>query len=437
MSNDTEVEDSLTPIDAPTIPASPPPTRTERLRVLLTILPLVASTTLKHLTIGPPYPTWPLKLHLIQQLVRNATEISMKKAAKGHDPQSPLSKETLVRRAVASRTRGETLLTQMKLDPKRVDIRPWSLDRTIVDRSVWTTRTELDGCLSWEGVLEGEWVQWIGSGARDSGGVVLYLHGGAYYMLSPRTHRMTTSRISRVTGCRVLAIDYRLAPEYAYPAALHDAVMAYHHLTHDLHIPPSKILVMGDSAGGGLTMSLLVWLKQFGAKESLPGGAAMFSPWLDLSNTSGPSWTDAKFDYLPPQTTVPPTDPYNPAIMYAGGRDLYDPIMSPLWADPEILQGLPPILIQSGSIECLASDSIALSRILPPRNATIQLYTGMPHVFVAFPFLNETRAAYSELDRFVADVLSGRFVGRGLVWVGRKGPWEERIELSSGIKAKL
>lgn len=117
--------------------------------------------------------------------------------------------------------------------------------------------------------------------------VVLYLHGGAYYVMSAATHRYITISVSKYTDCRVFAVNYRLAPECRWPGQIHDAVSAYLRLTRDLKIPPQNIIIAGDSAGGGLTLALLMYLRDNGF--DLPCGTILMSPWVDLT-MSCDSW---------------------------------------------------------------------------------------------------------------------------------------------------
>jgi acetyl esterase/lipase len=108
--------------------------------------------------------------------------------------------------------------------------------------------------------------------------VILFLHGGAYYMFSAATHRTITIPLSKNTDARVFALDYRLAPETRFPGQLHDAVLAYLRLTEDLHIPPENLVICGDSAGGGLAMALLLYLRD--NSYPLPAACILMSPWV-------------------------------------------------------------------------------------------------------------------------------------------------------------
>jgi acetyl esterase/lipase len=117
--------------------------------------------------------------------------------------------------------------------------------------------------------------------------VILYLHGGAYYVMSAATHRYITISVSKYTNCRVFAVNYRLAPECRWPGQIHDAVSAYLRLVEELNIPPEMIIFAGDSAGGGLALATLMYLRDYGFP--LPCGAIVMSPWVDLT-MSCDSW---------------------------------------------------------------------------------------------------------------------------------------------------
>jgi acetyl esterase/lipase len=186
--------------------------------------------------------------------------------------------------------------------------------------------------------------------------VILYIHGGAYYTSSAAAQRLISIPLAKHTDSRVFALDYRLAPETQFPGPLHDAVNAYFRLTDDLHIPPENILVAGDSAGGGLCLALLMYLRD--NSYPLPSGAILMSPWVDLT-MSCESWdSNAPFDVLPIPTTLP-DDQLNPIALYLGDnvkRYLTHPYASPLFGD---FKGLPPMLIQAGDAEVLR-DEISL-----------------------------------------------------------------------------
>jgi len=234
--------------------------------------------------------------------------------------------------------------------------------------------------------------EWIEARHARTDRVILYLHGGGYVSGSPRTHRALVGHLSRHTKAPILALDYRLAPEYAYPAALEDAWAAYWWLLNQ-QIPPSRIAVAGDSAGGGLTLALLMALRDAGAP--LPAAAVCFSPWVDLALTGGSLHKNKNTDFINWEVLKATAD------MYLGGHDPYDPLVSPLYGD---LQGLPPLLVQVGSAELLYDDGRRLAHLARRAGVDVQfdVYGGMVHVF-QFMYLIEpkSRQAVQAAARFV------------------------------------
>ncbi|KAH9920257.1 Alpha/Beta hydrolase protein [Epithele typhae] len=232
--------------------------------------------------------------------------------------------------------------------------------------------------------------------------VVLFLHGGAYYMFSAATHRLITIPLAKHLDARVFSLDYRLAPETRFPGPLHDAVSAYFRLVNDLHVPPENIVIAGDSAGGGLTLALLMYLRD--NKYPLPSGAILMSPWVDLT-MSCESWEgNAQFDIVPmPQ----PGDHMNPIMCYLGEhveKYLTHPYASPLFGD---FKGLPPLLIQAGEVEVLRDEITLLAHKASRAGVEVrhELYEDMVHVFQSFPFLQAARHAFSSCHDFVWNFL--------------------------------
>ena len=237
--------------------------------------------------------------------------------------------------------------------------------------------------------------EWIKASGADSG-VILYLHGGAYALGSINTCREFAARLSRATKMRVLAIDYRLAPEHPFPAALQDATSAYRWLLSQ-GFDPSQTIIAGDSAGGGLTLATLVALRDAG--ETLPAGAVCISPWVDLAITGASIQNRAKADHILDQDSL---DMY--AKYYARARELTSPLISPLYAD---LKGLPPLLIQAGTDEILLDDATRCAENARQAgvDVTLEIWDEMFHVFQLVSFLPETKKAVSHIAEFVSQNL--------------------------------
>ena len=178
---------------------------------------------------------------------------------------------------------------------------------------------------------------------------ILYIHGGAYVLGSPKSHIAMCARLAKRAAATVTVIDYRLAPEHVYPAAIDDCVVAYRTMTAE--VEPSLVTIAGDSAGGGATLATLGALKAAG--DPMPGAAYVLSPWADLTASGESVVTRAPFDPMFDGDGL-----VEAATTYAGDTPLDHPGVSPLFADPT---GYPPTLIQTGMDEILLSDSTRLA----------------------------------------------------------------------------
>lgn len=234
---------------------------------------------------------------------------------------------------------------------------------------------------------------WVSAPEARTDRVILYLHGGGYMIGSLESHRDICERLSRAARARVLQIDYRLAPEHPFPAALEDAVSAYRWLL-DQGVSPDRVAIAGDSAGGGLTMSTLLSLR--GSNDRLPACAALMSPWVDLECASGTMRSKAGVDPL-----VTAALAGGMASAYVNGGNLRNPLVSPIHAN---LAGLPPMLIHLGSREALLDDSLGLAANAGAADVDLELkiWRGMIHVFQLFASrLDEGAASLDELGSFV------------------------------------
>lgn len=224
---------------------------------------------------------------------------------------------------------------------------------------------------------------------------VLYFHGGGYSLGSIVTHRELIARIALASGVDVLGINYRLAPEDPYPAAVDDATEAYRWLLAQ-GTQAKNILLAGDSAGGGLALATLLRLRDAG--DPLPSGAVLLSPWTDLTASSDSFNRRKEADPMVKMEGL-----RTMAEDYAKGR-LEEPEVSPLFAD---LSGLPPMLVQVGDAEILLDDSLRLAKRLTEADGlvTLQVFERMIHVFQAFPSLPEAHQATDRIGTWVKDVL--------------------------------
>lgn len=230
------------------------------------------------------------------------------------------------------------------------------------------------------------------SGARDDR-AILYLHGGGYVMGSVATHRSLIARLARATGLRCLGLDYRLAPEHPFPAAIDDVVTVHRWLA-ARGIPAARIVFAGDSAGGGLVLGSLVALRDAG--ERLPAAAIALSPLADLE-LSGASVSRVTDDPL-----VPVEGTRLMAAAYlSGGGDPRDPRASPVHAD---FTGLPPLLIEVGTREILLDDARRVAERARKAGVAVELFVGegLTHVWPLHPQLPEAAESVERMARFVA-----------------------------------
>jgi len=239
--------------------------------------------------------------------------------------------------------------------------------------------------------------EWIGAPEVDNNFVILYLHGGGYMIGSIRTHRDLAGRISRATGFPCLLIQYRLTPEHPHPAALEDAKAAYRWLRSE-GIDASNIVIAGESAGGGLSVATLVSLRDEG--EQLPAAAVCISPWVDLEGLGESMVKNADVDPL-----IAPQGVAFMADAYLNGLDPRTPLAAPLYAD---LAGLPPMLIQVGTSECLFDDATRLAERAKAAGVavTFEPWEGTVHMWHFFAsILPAAQEAIEHVGKFIRDHL--------------------------------
>jgi len=242
-------------------------------------------------------------------------------------------------------------------------------ERAFLDKmSAMSSRRPL-GKFDVVGGVSGEWQQ-ASLGSADN--VILYLHGGAYVIGSPASHRDMVGAIADAAQARAFIVDYRLAPETIFPGAVDDAVAAYKGLLENGE-KAEKIIIAGDSAGGGLTMATLVALRDEGIE--LPAAAVCLSPWADLTFTGDSMIVKDKVDAMLGRDSLSWF-----AGLYLAGQDASDPKASPIFAD---LSGLPPLLIQVGSEEVLLDDAIRLNKAAKKAgvDVSLEVWDGQMHVW--------------------------------------------------------
>jgi monoterpene epsilon-lactone hydrolase len=285
-----------------------------------------------------------------------------------------------IRELIASRPRA-TEIAEMRLDADaRAKAFPLPSDVTVEPVTANGVRAE-----------------WTSTPKSDPDSAILYLHGGGYVICSIESHRHLAAEVGRSAGTRTLAIDYRLAPEHPFPAAVEDTVAAYRYML-ESGLKPNRIAVTGDSAGGGLVVGALLAIREAGLP--LPACGWCISPWVDME-ALGQSFTDrAESDPTVQKATI-----LMMAQWYLGGADPRHPHAAPIYGD---LRGLPPLLIQVGSVETLLDDSVALARKagIAEVPVSLQIWPEMIHIWhIFFPMLTAGRQAIEAGGTFVRNCM--------------------------------
>lgn len=232
--------------------------------------------------------------------------------------------------------------------------------------------------------------------SRDT--VVLYFHGGGYVLQSANSHRKLTSHLAHESGCNVLSVNYRLSPENPHPAPVNDAMLAYQWLMKQ-GFASSKIVVSGDSAGGGLTLALLLAAKRDGVAQ--PAGAVVFSPWVDLVGTGESMDSKANVDLMVNKHALGMM-----AALFLNGAPATDPYAAPLYGD---FVGVAPLYIQVGGDETLLDDStrVATKAAHAGVSVLLEVFPEMQHVFqAAVGMIPEASAAVAKAGRWIQQIVS-------------------------------
>ena len=262
----------------------------------------------------------------------------------------------------------------------------------------WLNRPILPRGVSMQRVLAGAvQAEWIAPTDCQSTGVLLYLHGGAWTLGWYEPHRWLVGHLARATGMRALALDYRLAPEHPYPAALEDCLAAYRWLLSN-GTPPKHIVIAGDSAGGNLSLTTMLALREAG--EPVPAAAACLSPPTDLAGSGEPAPAER-------DSGLPVDWAQQQMKMYLGATDPRLPLVSPIYAD---LRGLPPVLIQVGEEEWLCRDAVRFAERARAAgvDVTLQVWPAMWHVWhLLVPLLPEARQAVDAIAAFTRRQVAG------------------------------
>jgi acetyl esterase/lipase len=293
----------------------------------------------------------------------------------------------------------DDLVSRLRAQPKGGPDVSWEKSRAAIERESakaplpkGTEVTRVDA-----GGVPAEWVLAAGQGATTEGPTVLYLHGGGYTIGSCATHRALAAHLSVATTGPVLTVDYRLAPENPFPAAVHDACAAYRWLLAQPGVSADRTVIGGDSAGGGLAAATVLALKDAG--DPRPAGAVCISPWVDMES-AGESYTTRAAD-------DPMVDAEGLGRMreaYLGNGDRRHPLASPIHGD---WTGAPPLLIQVGTNEVLLDDARTLAQRARDNGVKVELeaWDGMIHVWHSFcGLIDEADEAVRRIGAFVREV---------------------------------
>lgn len=355
----------------------------------------IGSAIVSHVIYGPPKKSWGMEMSILTRTIREMAE-----RHSGLATIQGLQKGLELLRFLPIPDDG--LITPVTFKVKRRNLKGFLAD----DDAEETGRRELTGEWivgkhTWRR-LQTEWQ----SGKRSrTERVILYVHGGAYYVMSATTHRPITIALSKYCECRVFCINYRLAPDTVFPGALLDAVYAYFRLTDDLHIPANNLVLAADSAGAGLAIALMMYLRD--NAYPMPSGAILMSPWVDLT-LSCDSWeTNKEFDYLPRPGTGDHMNPVNAYLGHNMSKYLMHPYVSPLFGD---MHGLPPMLIQTGDAEVLRDENILFAHKCALAGVPVrhEIYEDCVHVFQFFLFLEASRKAFQSMRHFIRTALDKR-----------------------------
>ncbi|KAJ3272039.1 hypothetical protein HDV01_005991 [Terramyces sp. JEL0728] len=354
-------------------------------KILSAAIPSVVSSTAKYYKEGPTLEQW----NLAYYVTANTVKSSMKKLASDELPN------------ISGAQKISSIPGYLPMNAK------------VTEESIMTNEKVIEfmkvqGPADWPKPAEevaqvyGEWVT-VSKSQPDK--VVYLLHGGAYVMGSALMYRPFAYIYAKQSESSVYALNYRLAPQHPYPCAVIDAVSGYLHLLEKYD--PKNIVLIGDSAGGGLVISTLLVLRDMGIE--LPAGGVCLSPWLDLTHSCPSFQENAKYDILP----TPPPDPRLESRVhyYAPDEHLKIPYVSPFWE--ENLNGLPPLLIHAGSAEQLLDEIVDFSGRLAKSkcSVTLEVFEAHLHVFQGIMrFSKGAKIAYSRIGEWIKKVREAKGV---------------------------
>ncbi len=239
------------------------------------------------------------------------------------------------------------------------------------------------------GQIKGEWVRVAETHPRR---LILYLHGGGYVAGSPESHRPLVARLCKMSSAAALSLDYRLGPEFPFPAGLRDVVDTYRFLIAK-GFPADSIVIAGDGSGGGLAIAALTALRN--AQMPMPAACVAISPWADLTLSGWSMIQNATTDSVLSWEFL-----FVCARYYLKGANPADAYASPVFGN---LRDFPPIMVHAGSLEVLKDDASRIGELAASSHVpvSVEVYDGMPHVFQAFPSIPESKVSLARLGQFI------------------------------------
>ncbi|KAF9437306.1 hypothetical protein BGZ76_001255 [Entomortierella beljakovae] len=396
---------------------------------LLPKVPLLLGTTAGYYVKGPPKPSWDFQFTIIMAMTR---------AFSSHFNEYPLKQTQAMSRLKNKygRVSPGAIATNTLVPNNYRDKAAIYVNKILKDQGIDSDLVGWD----WEHdpraekPLKGEWTEAkIKDEKFAEGRTILYLHGGGYFLCSIESHRWASSGMAKTGGAKVFAVDYRLAPDSPFPAAIHDALAAYLYLLDPptdagfAPVDPKNLVIMGDSAGGGLTFATALAIRDAGLP--MPAGIIGWSPWIDLMLSMPSVVENTNTCYLPPGFTQPgdasvqnlaklakkiTEDKHDklhlqeiPFVHYYAHNKLLDcKYVSPVLENN--LEGMCPIMIIAGDAEVLRDESIVFAKkhVDAPTGIQLRVYDDMPHVFQLFGFLPSSKHAMWESGDFVRKVTS-------------------------------
>jgi acetyl esterase/lipase len=239
------------------------------------------------------------------------------------------------------------------------------------------------------GQIRGEW---LSVGETQPQRLLLYFHGGGYVSGSPESHRPLVARLCKAAGAVALMFDYRLGPEFPFPAGLRDAVDGYRFLI-GRGFSPDSLVLAGDGAGGGLAFATLMAIRN--AQLAMPAACVALSPWADMTLSGWSMIQNAKSDAVLSWELL-----FLSARNYLKGANPADPYASPVFGN---LRDFPPIMVHAGSHEVLRDDASRLGELAAAANVpvSVEIYDGMPHLFQGSPTASEAKVSLARLGQFI------------------------------------